>query len=93
MENRKESEIIERISELTGKPKSTLYDWKKSEKNIKIYEALKEYIELKDNNEPKDINSTEYMIDEITSDLKKLPLGQIKILYYTIKTKLAEMGH
>jgi len=48
MNNRKESEIIERISELTGKPKSTLYDWKKSEKNIKVYEVLKEYIELKE---------------------------------------------
>jgi len=92
MNNRKESEIIERISELTGKPKSTLYDWKKSEKNIKVYEALKEYVELK---ETKCINldSNEFMINEITNDLKKLPLGQIKILYFTIKTKLAEMGH
>jgi len=91
MNNRKESEIIDRISELTNKPKSTLYDWKKSEKNIKVYEALKEYIELKDNKKI-DINSSEYMINEIASDLEKLPPGQIKILYYTIKTKLAEMG-
>lgn len=40
-----------------------------------------------------DLESSEYMIGEINNDLKKLPLGQIKILYYTIKTKLAEMGH
>ncbi len=93
MDNRKESEIIERISELTGKPKSTLYDWKKNDKNIKVYEALKEYVEIKDNNKYPDLDSTEYMINEIISDLEKLPQGQIKILYYTIKTKLAEMGH
>lgn len=40
-----------------------------------------------------DFESPDYMINEINNDLKKLPLGQIKIIYYTIKTKLAEMGH
>ena len=93
MENRKESEIIERISEVTGKPKSTLYDWKKSEKNIKVYEALREYIEIKDKTNSINLESDIYMINEINNDLKKLPLGQIKIIYYTIKTKLAEMGY
>lgn len=40
-----------------------------------------------------DLESADYMINEISSDLKKLPLNQIKVIYYTVKTKLAEMGH
>lgn len=91
MNNRKESEIIERISELTGKPKSTLYDWKKSEKNIKVYEVLKEYIELKEN-ESKDLNSINYLKSEMIKAIDKLPEHKTKKFYHLMMAELAEMG-
>ena len=91
MDNRKESEIIERISELTGKPKSTLYDWKKSEKNIKVYEALKEYIYLKENNY-KDINNPNYLKEEMTKAIDKLPEHKTKKFYHLMMAELAEIG-
>ena len=87
MNSRKESEIIERIAELTGKPKSTLYEWKRNEKNRQLYEVLAEYVELKDVN----LNSPEYMIQEIVEDLKGSSPKQIKIIYHCIKMKLEEI--
>ena len=92
MNNRKESEIIERISELTGKPKSTLYDWKKSEKNIKVYEALKEYIELKENKH-QDPNNSNYLKQEMIKAIDKLPEQKTKKFYHLMMAELAEMGH
>ena len=91
MNNRKESEIIERISEITGKPKSTLYDWKKSEKNIKVYEVLKEYICLKENNY-KDINNPNYLKEEMIKAIDKLPEYKTKKFYHLMMAELAEMG-
>ena len=91
MDNRKESEIIERISEITGKPKSTLYDWKKSEKNIKVYEVLREYIYLKENNY-KDINNTNFLKEEMIKAIDKLPEHKIKKFYHLMMAELAEMG-
>ena len=91
MDNRKESEIIERISEITGKPKSTLYDWKKSEKNIKVYEVLREYIYLKENNY-KDINNTSFLKEEMIKAIDKLPEHKIKKFYHLMMAELAEMG-
>lgn len=47
---------------------------------------------FEDKKECPDFDNADYMINEISNDLKKLPLNQIKVIYYT-KTKLAEMGH
>lgn len=91
MDNRKESEIIERISEITGKPKSTLYDWKKSEKNIKVYEVLKEYIQLKEN-DYKDLNNQNYLKQEMIKAIDKLPEQKTKKFYHLMMAELAEMG-
>jgi len=93
MDNRKESEIIDRISELTGKPKSTLYDWKKSEKNIKVYEALAEYVELKDSNINKDISKPDYLKKEIIKAINTLPNAKVRKFYHLMMAELAEMGH
>ncbi|NCO02532.1 MAG: hypothetical protein GW906_12025 [Epsilonproteobacteria bacterium] len=93
MDNRKESEIIDRISELTGKPKSTLYDWKKSEKNIKVYEALAEYVELKDSNINKDISNPDYLKKEIIKAINTLPNAKVRKFYHLMMAELAEMGH
>jgi len=90
MNNRKESEIIERISELTGKPKSTLYDWKKSEKNIKVYEVLKEYIELKE--KYTDVNNPNYLKQEMIKAIDKLPEHKTKKFYHLMMAELAEIG-
>jgi len=93
MDNRKESEIIDRISELTGKPKSTLYDWKKREKNIKVYEALAEYVELKDSNINKDISNPDYLKKEIIKAINTLPNAKVRKFYHLMMAELAEMGH
>ena len=93
MNNRKESEIIERISELTGKPKSTLYDWRKSEKNIKVFEALVEYIQLKENNEYINLNNPNYLKNEMIKAIDKLPEHKTKKFYHLMMAELAEMGH
>jgi len=92
MEIRKESEIIERISEITGKPKSTLYDWKKSQKNIKVYEALKEYIELKENT-CRDLNNIDYLKKEMIKAIDELPKQKTKKFYHLMMAELAEMGN
>ena len=89
MENRKESEIIERISELTGKPKSTLYDWKKSDKNYRVYKALEEYVELKEKERP-DFESKEFLKEEISKAINRLPKQKAKKFYHLIMAELTE---
>ncbi|WP_321777803.1 hypothetical protein [Sulfurimonas sp.] len=85
----KEIKTIKALAEYIGKSEATVHNWKKT--NPELHEIIMGFLE----NDKKcpDFESSEYMVNEITNDLKKLPLGQIKILYYTIKTKLAELGH
>lgn len=92
MDNRKESEIIERISELTGKPKSTLYDWRKSEKNIKVFEALVEYVYLKENKNCNDLNNTDFLKSEMIKAIDKLPEHKTKKFFHLMMAELAEIG-
>ena len=75
------------IAEILGVDTKTLNNWKENRKEL--YEIVMKHFEEKKtypNFEDKD-----YMTNEINNDLKKLPLRQVKIIYYTIKTKLAEM--
>lgn len=89
--NRKLSELIERISEETEKPKSTLYDWKNSDKNKKLFEALIEYIELKEQNEKcHELNDEEFLKKEINKALDRLPQSKAKKFYHMIMAELAE---
>ncbi|WP_324170981.1 hypothetical protein [Sulfurimonas sp.] len=79
----------EDIAKLFNISRQTLNNWEKEKP--KLYKIIEKHFE--ENKTYPDFESSEYMVNEITNDLKKLPLGQIKILYYTIKTKLAELGH
>ena len=94
MENRKESEILKRISEETGKSTSTLYDWKKSEKNKKLYETLEQHIfNLDQEKELKNCNDVNYLKEEIFKALDKLPENQVKMYFHLIMAELAKNGH
>ncbi len=77
------------IAELLGIDTKTLNNWKDNRKEL--YKIVMEHFENK--KDYPNFESSDFMVNEINNDLKKLPLGQIKIIYYTIKTKLAEMGH
>lgn len=79
----------EDIAKLFNISRQTLNNWEKEKPELhKI--VMKHFEEKK---ECPDYENAEYMINEISNDLKKLPLNQIKVIFYTIKTKLAEMGH
>jgi len=84
----KEIKTIKALAKYIGKSEATVHNWKKT--NPELYEIIMKFLE--DDKKCPDIESPDYMINEITNDLKRLPLRQIKILYYTIKTKLAEIG-
>lgn len=86
----KESDLIKRISDLTGKSTSTLYDWKK--KNSQIYEALKEYAHLKEKL-PTNLNDIDYLKSEMIKAIDKLPESKTKKFYHLMMAELAEMGH
>ena len=75
------------IAELLGVDSKTLNNWK--ENRPTLYKIVMSHFEEKEN--CPDYESKEYMIEEISNDLEKLPLRQVKIIFYTIKTKLAEM--
>ena len=77
------------IAELLGIDSKTLNNWK--ENRQELYKIVMEHFE--NNKNCPDYENAEYMINEISNDLKKLPINQIKVIFYTIKTKLAEMGH
>ncbi len=90
-ENRKMSEYIERISEETGKPKSTLNDWKNSEKNRKLFEALADYIELKEKKEKyHELSDKEYLKQEINKAIDRLPQSKAKKFYHLIMAELSD---
>jgi hypothetical protein len=75
------------IAELLGIDTKTLNNWK--ENRPELHKIVMSHFE-KENNCP-NYENEDYMINEISNDLKKLPLRQVKIIFYTIKTKLAEM--
>jgi hypothetical protein len=77
------------IANILGVDTKTLNNWK--ENRTELYKIVMNHFEEK--KEYPDFESSEYMINEINNDLEKLPIRQIKIIYYTIKTKLAEIGH
>lgn len=77
------------ISQILGVDQNTIKNWERN--RPELHKIVMSHFE--DNKECPDFENEDYMINEITNDLKKLPLNQIKIVYYTIKTKLAEMGH
>ena len=79
----------EDIAKLFNISRQTLNNWEKEKP--KLYEIIEEHFDSK--KECPDYENSDYMINEISNDLKKLPINQIKIIFYTIKTKLAEMGH
>ena len=75
------------ISQILGIDQNTFKNWERNRPELhkivmKHFEENKNYPNLEDKS---------YMIKEINNDLQKLPLRQVKIIYYTIKTKLAEM--
>lgn len=77
------------ISQILGIDQNTIKNWERNRPELhKI--VMKHFEEKK---ECPDYENADYMINEISNDLKKLPLNQIKIIFYTIKTKLAEMGY
>lgn len=89
--SRKISEIIDRISEETNKSKSTLYDWKNSEKNKKLFEALIEYIELKEQNQKcHELDDKEYIKQEINKAIDRLPQSKVKKFYHMIMAELTD---
>lgn len=77
------------ISEILGIDQNTFKNWERN--RPELHKIVMEHFES--NKGYPDMNNAEFMINEITKDLKKLPINQIKIIFYTIKTKLAEMGH
>lgn len=90
-ESRKLSELIERISEETDKPKSTLYDWKNSEKNKKLFEVLIEYIDLKEKDENyHQLDDKEFLKKEINRAIDRLPKSKAKKFYHIIMAELSD---
>lgn len=77
------------ICEILSIDNGTLKNWETG--RPEVYKIVMKHFE--ENKECPDFENADYMINEISNDLKKLPLNQIKVIYYTIKTKLAEMGH
>ena len=77
----------EDIAKLFNISRQTLNNWEKDKPEL--YKIVMSHFEEKTN--CPNYESKEYMIKEISNDLKKLPLRQVKIIFYTIKTKLAEM--
>ena len=77
------------ISQILGVDQNTIKNWEKN--RPELHKIVMEHFENK--KDCPDFESPEYMINEIMNDLNKLPLRQIKIIYYTIKTKLAEIGN
>jgi len=77
------------ICEILNIDNGTLKNWERA--RPEVYKIVMKHFEEK--KEYPDLTNPDYMINEISNDLKKLPINQIKIIYYTIKTKLAEMGH
>ena len=77
------------IAEILDVDTKTLNNWEKN--RPELHKIVMEHFENK--KDCPDFESPEYMINEIMNDLNKLPLRQIKIIYYTIKTKLAEIGN
>jgi len=75
------------ISQILGIDQNTIKNWERN--RPELHKIVMEHFE-KNNNCP-DYENEDYMINEISNDLKKLPLRQVKIIFYTIKTKLAEM--
>jgi len=75
------------ISQILGIDQNTIKNWERN--RPELHKIVMEHFEKK-NNCP-DYENEDYMINEISNDLKKLPLRQVKIIFYTIKTKLAEM--
>lgn len=77
------------ISEILGVDQNTIKNWERN--RPELHKIVMSHFE--EEKKFTDFENPQYMINEITNDLKKLPLNQIKIIFYTIKTKLAEMGH
>jgi len=77
------------ISEILGIDQNTIKNWERN--RPKLHKIVMEHFNEK--RECPDYENADYMINEISNDLKKLPINQIKIIFYTIKTKLAEMGY
>ncbi|MDD3596990.1 hypothetical protein [Sulfuricurvum sp.] len=70
-------DLITRLSEVTGKPKSTLYDWRDSEKNGQLFSVLEEYLLLKEN-------------DSFCGLIAKLPKWKQKKYYHLIMAEIEE---
>jgi len=85
MENRKEIDVLKRISDITGKPQNTLRDWKKHEKNYKVYEALENYVNILDSQLSNNLEQ------EIINTINKLPDNKKKKFYYLMMAELAEL--
>ena len=75
------------IAEILGIDTKTLNNWKENRKEL--YEIVMKHFE--ENKNYPNFEDKNYLTKEINNDLQKLPLRQVKIIYYTIKTKLAEM--
>jgi len=91
MENRKKINIFKRISEETGKPENTLRDWEKSNVNNGVFQALKEYVEIKDNKAK--LNEIDSIKNELLKELDKLPKNKIKKFYHLIMAEIAEQDN
>jgi len=78
----------EDIAKLFNISRQTLSNWEKEKPEL--YKIIKEHFEEK---KCPDFDNPDYMINEISNDLKKLPINQVKIIFYTIKNKLEEMEH
>ena len=79
------------IAQLFNITRQTLNNWEKEKPEL--YKIINEHFSQETKKKNIDVNNPEHMIQEIVEDLKKLPPSQIKIIFYSIKMKLAEIGH
>lgn len=93
MDIRKDSEVVKQISERTGVPKSTIYEWRKSEKKIKLFEALADLTFIETSDYSSNINDEKYLKNEILKAINQLPKGKVKEFYHLMMAELAKMGH
>lgn len=76
------------ISKILGIDQNTLKNWESN--RPELHKIVINHFEKR---KCSDLENKEYLIKEIIEDLEKLPLNQVKVFQYMIKTKLAEMGH
>ena len=75
------------ISQILGIDQNTFKNWERN--RPELHKIVMEH--FKEKKDYPNFEDKTYMTKEINNDLQKLPLRQVKIIYYTIKTKLAEM--